>query len=318
MSRVLSTNCEGVKMKVAVCYSKKTPRETEIIKAFHQGIKASSKDQVLVVNNVQTCKAIVPQVDVAVMYGWFNPTLGVGSKKAIRHKVYDTLKEKGKQVIVIDTTFIGSDDYVSIGIGGIKNYANFCIPSDVYLPDRWELIKRKENLELKPWREWTKDGHILIIGQNRFGVSSYDIDVWKWHVEIAEKLLQLEQSRNREIKFRIHPRGRYAQALENFPKDPRITISQDNKPLKEDLKNCHCVITYTSNAVCECLLEGIPCLTLSKGSPAWDITFHSLDYIDDPPHTDRRTQWLFDLCYKQWSIDEIRKGLPWLHLKKCI
>lgn len=310
-------------MKVAVCYSKKTPRETEIIKAFHQGIKASSKDQVLVVNNVSTCKAIIPQVDVAVMYGWFNPTLGVGSKKAIRHKVYDILKEKGKQVIVIDTTFIGSDDYVSIGIGGIKNYANFCIPKEGCPSDRWELIKRKENLELKPWREWPNNGHVLIIGQNRFGVSSYDIDVWKWHVEIAEQLLGITQ---REIRFRIHPRGRYAQALAEFgncAKDPRVTISQDNKPLKEDLKNCHCVITYTSNAACEALLEGIPVIALSKGSPTYDIAYEELFLVEHlKVYSDvllkKREQWLFNLCYKQWAIDEIRKGLPWLHLKRCI
>lgn len=303
-------------MKVAICHSKKTPRETEIIKSFHQGIKYSSKDQVLVVNDVPSCKSIIPQVDAAVMYGWFNPTLGVGSKKAIRHKVYDILKEKGKQVIVIDTTFIGSDDYVSIGIGGIKNYANFCIPKEGCHSDRWELIKRKENLELKPWRLFTPDGHVLIIGQNRFGVSSYDIDVWKWHVEIAEQLLNLTQ---REIRFRIHPRGRYAQALENFPKDPRVTISQDNKPLKEDLKNCHCVITYTSNAACEAILEGIPVIALSKGSPVWNISYKEITLVEHLINVKySREQWLFDLCYKQWSIDEIRKGLPWLHLKKCL
>jgi hypothetical protein len=297
-------------MNIAICSSNKSPREQEIIKAFHQGIKSHLKkgDETLLVNSVPTCEKYVPRCQVALMYGWFNPLKGAGSKKAIRHRVVDLCKK----VIVIDSTFIGSDNYVSIGINGIKNNADFCIKQPMP-DDRWELISQKENLQLKPWQPHTENGHILILGQNRFGVSSYDIDVWKWHIEIATELLKIT---NREIRFRIHPRGRFAQALENFPKDKRITISQDNKPLKEDLKNCHCAITYTSNAACEALLEGVSVISIGKGSPVYDITDHDLSCIETVISYNRE-QWLYDLCYKQWSIEEIRKGLPWLHLRGC-
>lgn len=299
-------------MNVAICYSKKSPRGDHILECFEKGVNrcGDSTHRVKQVSDLEYLR----KCDVAVMYGWYNPNLGVGSKKAIRARTSYIMQSMKRRVIVIDTAFIGSDNYLSIGFDGIKNYADFNIKGPMP-DDRWQLISKEENLVLKPCRPYNENGHILIIGQNRFGVSTYDIDVWKWHIETAEQLLKITS--NREIRFRIHPRGRFAQALKDFPDDKRITFSQDNKPFSEDLKNCFCVVTYTSNAVCEALLNGIPAITLCVGSPAWDITGHSISAIEDVILKPRE-EWLHTLCYKQWSIPEIKKGLPWQFLKSGV
>ena len=43
------------------------------------------------------------------------------------------------------------------------------------------------------------------------------------------------------------------------------------------------------------------------------IANFDLDDIVDPPLPDRQ-QWAHDLAYAQWTVTELRAGLPWVHL----
>lgn len=290
-------------MNVAICYSKKSPRGDHILECFEKGVNrcGDSTHRVKQVSDLEYLR----KCDVAVMYGWYNPTLGVGSKKAIRARTSYIMQSMKKRVIVIDTAFIGSDNYLSIGFDGIKNYADFNIKGPMP-DDRWQLISKEENLVMKPLRPPPEKGHILLIGQNRFGVSCHDIDIYKWHTEMAKYLLDIHY--DREIRFRCHPRGRFKQALEDFPQNKRMTFSYDNKPLSEDLVNCAIMCCYTSNAACQAILEGIICEVYSAGNIVRPFTAGTIT----------RSQFFYDLCYKQWSIPEIKKGLPWQFLKSGV
>ena len=47
----------------------------------------------------------------------------------------------------------------------------------------------------------------------------------------------------------------------------------------------------------------------------YDITSHDAACIEDPVTPDR-SDWAAKIAYKQWHIDEIERGEPWLHLKR--
>ena len=42
-----------------------------------------------------------------------------------------------------------------------------------------------------------------------------------------------------------------------------------------------------------------------------------IDSIKSPPMSSY-VQWLYDMAYVEWSLDEMRKGLPWQHFRKHI
>ena len=46
---------------------------------------------------------------------------------------------------------------------------------------------------------------------------------------------------------------------------------------------------------------------------AWDVTNHDLSEINNPKTFDRE-QWLNNLAYTQWNLEEVRRGLPLKHL----
>lgn len=83
------------------------------------------------------------------------------------------------------------------------------------------------------------------------------------------------------------------------------------------MQNCKVCITYNSGAGVDAAVAGVPVITGNAGSFAWDVASHSLDTVDTPYCPDR-TQWLNNLAYAEWSLDEIAAGLPWRHLKPRI
>ena len=42
---------------------------------------------------------------------------------------------------------------------------------------------------------------------------------------------------------------------------------------------------------------------------------HGFDLIEAPPTLSNRLEWASNIAYCQWSIAEMKAGLPWQHLK---
>ena len=61
------------------------------------------------------------------------------------------------------------------------------------------------------------------------------------------------------------------------------------------------------------MINGIPVVAMDPGSMAWGVARH--DVTMDFYMPDRR-QWLYDLAYKQWTIEEVENGNAWEHLKQ--
>jgi len=82
--------------------------------------------------------------------------------------------------------------------------------------------------------------------------------------------------------------------------------------LADELERCFVLATHSSNAAVDAILAGVPAIVLGPGI-ARPVASHSLAEIDDPrwPSIEDRGQWLADLAYCQWTVDEMASGEMW-------
>lgn len=170
--------------------------------------------------------------------------------------------------------------------------------------DRWYSISKKQNIEIKPWRQ---DGdHILITLQKENDSSLKGVDNFTWATNVIK---EIRQYTDRKIIIRGHPLNKRP-----YPPIEGTTFSQ-NALLEDDLKNCWALVSYTSLSSVEAVCEGIPVFTNGVGNMAWPVANHDFSTIENP-YMPERTQWLFDTAYMQWSMDEFADGSVWQHLRK--
>jgi len=61
------------------------------------------------------------------------------------------------------------------------------------------------------------------------------------------------------------------------------------------------------------LIDGVPVFASDEGSMVWSVCNKSFSDMETPC-LPAREQWLHDLCYAQWTLDEMKQGLAWKHL----
>ena len=130
----------------------------------------------------------------------------------------------------------------------------------------------------------------------------------------------------RKFIARAHPNNteHINNQRERFPKDVEISIKQmhfvgDQKKhyrfhFQEALNNCRAVITHNSTASTDSCIRGVPTFCTSDLAICWPVANTDLLKIESPIYPDR-TQWLYDLGYMLWSIDEIRSGMVYKRFK---
>ena len=210
-----------------------------------------------------------PQSRDVVVWGWRN-----GEK----------LKRKGHNVLVFERGYIGDRfKNTSIAWNGLNGHGDFKEPN----PDKDRFL---QHAEIKPWR---KDGdYIVIMGQVAGDMSlqgrnlTLDYELW---ADIAENHY------NKPVYFRPHPNTR-----QGF----NPNIERINGDLQECLDGAHLVITYNSNSSVDAVLNGVPAVTMGKGSMSKLVTSQDVRVRLKP----RRAQWAYRLASCQWSEQEIKRG----------
>jgi len=171
----------------------------------------------------------------------------------------------------------------------------------------------KHHLTMRPWRKNGND--ILVCGQHgRSEQWKHMLPVEEWMLVVTRRLKQVTKKR---IILRPHPRflvtPEYASEFSNvLIANPRKkTSTYDDFNFEEALSTCAAVVCHSSGPGSKAVMEGVP-VFVSSSSLAWpvglDIT--ELDRIDTPVYPDRE-QWLNDLSYSEWTVEEIESGEPW-------
>lgn len=250
-------------------------KEDEWPSAMHEGI-INSGDQATIVH------AYRPKYDASVIWG-------------IRRRWSGYVLQQGKPTIVIERGYLGErkKTWLAVGNGGLNGLANFNnedVPSD-----RWEMWADS----VKPWKRGGK--YAVIMGQVPKDSSLYGMCPYHW----AHSVYLSALDKFNKVYFRPHPDA------PPFKTDMPI-IDGD---LDEALDNAKCVITYSSNSAVDAVMNGVPAITMFRGSMAWDVSSH--DFTEKLYKGDRDA-WGARLAYAQWHIDEIRSGKAWQHIRPTI
>ena len=260
----------------------------------------------------------------------FIQTNVLGAIKNNMKDQHDFMDSTGKPRIVIEqATFRKNIDfdkpetcYYKVGLNHFT-YDEGIFHNKNSPSDRWEKIKKEQNIEIKPWRhmQYTGNEYILFLLQNPIDTSLNPLiesgvryDDW-----INKTIRDIRKVTDKKIKIRLHPRFQSRFDLHTLSL-LGVEISNEydgwNKSnggdsLYKDLKNAWACVTFSSNAATEAICEGIPVVNLHKSSFSWPVSYHTLDILaQNMIECDfDRTQWLYDCAYTQWTLDEINNGI---------
>jgi hypothetical protein len=173
--------------------------------------------------------------------------------------------------------------YVSVGWNGLHGRADPG-PSDCP-PDRFKAT----GVHMEAWHGNTS---VIVLICDQHPGDSCSPGNRKWWMDINDEALQLGW----RVVYRPHP----------------LLAESSMLPLRESLEMVTRCVTWSSTAAIESVMAGVPTIARDKGSMAWDVTTRRL--IDK--YTGPRSQWAYNLAYRQWTHEELASGEAWDHIKE--
>ena len=112
---------------------------------------------------------------------------------------------------------------------------------------------------------------------------------------------ELKKYTNREIRVR---------------NKPRPGNQWWNTDIKDDLKDCHCLVTNMSLSAIDSIMNMVPVICTGK-NVASPISSHNPKFIEKPFRPGRKTveEWLKYVAENQFTIPEIENGTAYETLK---
>lgn len=171
--------------------------------------------------------------------------------------------------------------------------------------------------------KWRDNGsHILILMQNPGDASLRGADIFEW---CDNTVKQLRTHTDRPIKIRPHPlptkRAKLKDLEHSLTKIKNVefveNILPNIRPLELDLKDCWCAVSYTSGSAVDAVLAGVPNISCDPGNMTWPISSHSINMIEIP-YTGPTQQWEQQISHCQFSVEELRNGVCWNHIKQTL
>jgi len=242
---------------------------------------------------------------------------------------HDFMDSTGKPRIVVEQAVFRKNidfdkpetNYYKVGLNHFTynegKFFNHNSPSD-----RWNIIQKEQDIEIKPWRHDRYDDskYILLLLQNPIDTSLNPLYERgeKYEEWVSKTIKQIRNITGKKIKVRLHPR--FQSRFEKFDLSEADMVSNNydgwNKSnggnsLYEDFEKAWACVTFSSNAATEAVCEGIPVINLDNSSFSWPVSYHTLDILTNPVIECNfdRTQWLYDCAYTQWTLEEINKGI---------
>jgi hypothetical protein len=232
--------------------------------------------------------------DIAVLWGWK------------QNRVIEDAQKRGTHVLIMERGFIQPRmEWCSLAFDGLNGLGKFAPAEDK--GERWE---KYFSYHLQPWREDQK-GYALLIGQVPSDASLHGLDIYQWLQQMADAV----RERGWEPLYRPHPDvvKKYNNDLSKMPVPSGCKVSSGT--LEEDLNGAAFCVIYASTTAVESVLAGVPAVITSPSSIAYDMGSHDLD---KPFYYPDRTQWCYDMAWRQWTVDEFQDGSAWSHVRKAI
>lgn len=215
-------------------------------------------------------------------------------------------------VVVLEQSYFGGQrgrksNMSSIGFDGLNGRAEFYNANSP--DDRW----LKHGVPLEPWV--TEGEYVLLVGQVPEDTNHRFININQWYTEAVAWIRK--QKPDCKILFRTHPADarwstqRRSDSSRATQIPDGVEVSSGN--LQEDLKHASHVVTFNSNVGVDAVIAGRPVMAFDCGSMVYEFASD----LGCPNTCDEtRQRWANNLAYCQWTIDEVRCGEAWSHLKK--
>lgn len=144
--------------------------------------------------------------------------------------------------------------------------------------DRWDALKT-------PVQPWRKNGNHIVVAlpSTTYSRSHDGADVWT-----HKTLRRLKSLTSRQIVLRD---------------------KESKRPLQDDLRDAHCLVSHGSIAAVEAVICGCPVI-VHPDSAAALIGLTDLSQVESPIYPERGP-WLWSLAYSQYNETELVDGTLW-------
>lgn len=288
------------------------PDKPQIIVNFIEGVWAVGDRGEIV------CDHNLVDADVAVVQGFVHP----GSKHVphlqLRKNVFEKQQKDNKRSIIVDSNLFlyadkgNSNKFLRYSYDGIfPNTGEYC-NSD---PDmgRWDIISKRLGIELKPWK--SRGDSILLCCQRDGGWSMDNQQLMPWLIKIIQ---EIKKHTDRRIIIRFHPGDKHnlkhKRSLARY-RLPNVVVSH-NTDIRDDFDRSYAVVNYNSSPGVAAAIEGIPVFVLDPvKSQARSVSHHDLADLNNIKQFDR-SMWIHKMAQMHWTLDELKDGTAWRHLRK--
>lgn len=231
----------------------------------------------------------VDQFDVACFWGFVQ----------LCQNIFGAYRSAGKPVVYLDAGYWVRSTHYKVSVNARHPTAYF---KRARPPDR----RVRFGVDVKPNKY--NGEHILVAAMSP--KSAWAEKVGTWGVYEHELMKVLQELTDRPIILRI--KGTVPPPRMFIP--PNVTLSFMGQPLHEVMQAAWAVVTHHSNVAVDGLVSGVPAFAY-EGVAAPVGTF-DLGKIETPVYCEDRAQWANDVAYCQWSIQEMKSGRVWRHLKE--
>ena len=157
-------------------------------------------------------------------------------------------------------------------------------------------------------------GHILIACQRDGGWSMQGQNVLQW---LEQTVNRIREHIDAPILVRFHPGDKHK---DTYPmKITHLNVRTSNTPdIFMDLMNARACVGHNSSPTIVAAIEGVPIFLTDAGrSQAREVANINFANLSQPEQFDRGP-WLERLAMFHWTLDELKDGSCWQHMRQFV
>ena len=212
--------------------------------------------------------------------------------------IYDRCQQQNTPVMIIEVGNLKRGETWRLSLDHINNLGKFGNQDNLDYSRPQKLA-----VKLQPTPD-IRRGEILIACQHQESLQWQGMPPMKdW---VSDTISKIHQYTHRRVVVRYHPRSSFPfkQSGVTVERPSRIPNTYDDFDI---FYNYHCVINHNSGPAVQAAISGVPVLC-DQSSLAADLSIKWSEL--DSPYVPDRTEWFVKLCHTEWTVEEIRQGMP--------
>ncbi len=219
-------------------------------------------------------------------------------RMSANRQIYNSCLKNKKPIIIIEVGNLKRGETWRISEGHINRFGVFGNTGNLD-----PLRPQKLGIFLKPVNA-RRRGEILIATQHSQSLQwegQSSMEQW-----IRDTISKVKRYTGRRIVVRPHPRSqireKFTDAIIELPK--KIVNTYDDFDINY---NYHCVINHNSGPCVQAAINGAP-IVCDSSSLAFPVA-EKWENLENPQLPDRE-EWFLKLAHTEWTVEEIKQGIP--------